>query len=95
VPFNKRSNHTGLRLLRSRTPHWKVGIEKVEGIPVTNLERTLVDCLIYRRLIGFPIAIESLKMALRQKKTSLQQVAEMAKQMRVYSRIQSVLEVLS
>jgi hypothetical protein len=36
VPENKHSAHRDIRLLRSRNPHWKMGIDAQNGYRITN-----------------------------------------------------------
>ena len=38
VPISKRSKYPELKLLRTRNPHWNVGIEKHDGYSITTLE---------------------------------------------------------
>lgn len=95
VPTEKRTVDPRLRCLRSRNPQWKSGIEKHEGYFITSLERTIVDSLIYKKLVGHQIGLEALKSALKSKKTNLGRVLDMATKLKVDHRIRDYLEVFS
>lgn len=95
VPASKRSTIRELRLLRSRNPHWNIGIHKTKNYWITTPERTIVDCLIHRRRIGSQIAIDALKRAVTQKKVKLGGVLNMAKKMKVEHRILPYIEALT
>lgn len=94
VPLNKRTFHRDLRLSRSREPRWNMGIIKENGYSITNLERTLVECLVHKNL-RFPIATAALRQALREKKTTLNKVVTMANQLKLQHRIQSIIVALA
>lgn len=95
VPVDKKTTNEKIRLLRSRNPMWKIGIIKEDGYQVTSVERTLVDCLIYRKAIGSSVAIDAIKEALRTKKAKLVDIIKMAKKMKVYHRIELIIEALA
>lgn len=92
VPAPKRVVSKDLKLIRSRDPQWDIGIHKTRYYWMTTLERTLVDCLLYKRLIGHQVALAALKQALVQKKVKLGQVYDVAKAMGVAHRILPVIE---
>lgn len=95
VPVSKRTAHEDLKLLRSRSPMWEVGIVKERGYRITSLERTLVDCWIYRRLVGVQTFVDALKRAVQQKKTTAGKVLDMAIQLGVGHRLRPYLEILA
>lgn len=95
VPHNKRVQSNQLKLIRSRDPKWHIGISKGKTYWMTTLERTLVDCILYRRLIGSQIALEAVKRAMTQKKVKLGNLYDMAKKMKVEHRIQPYIEALA
>ena len=94
VDVNSRSYHKDIRLFRSHHPHWKIGIVNSEGYRITNIERTIVDCLVYQARIG-SIGIEGLKRALREKRTTLAKIVQMADKLQVSHRILQYVQVLS
>ncbi|MBK9039937.1 MAG: hypothetical protein IPL83_12370 [Bdellovibrionales bacterium] len=95
VPENKHTAHKDIRLLRRNNPHWKIGIEKHKSFAITSLERTLVDSLCMKRILGPQIGIDALKTALREKKTALDKIIRMAKSLGVDHRISNYVEVLA
>lgn len=95
VPVNKHTAHNDIRLLRTNNPHWKIGIEKHKSFAITTLDRTIVDTLCMKRILGPQIGIDALKTALREKKTTLDKIFRMAKSLGVDHRIQNYIEVLA
>lgn len=94
VDVERKSNLKDIRLFRTRNPHWKIGITRVEGYQITNLERTIVDCLSYSHKFG-NLGIEALKRALKSKHTTLNKVVDMAERLGVGHKIQSIVQALS
>ncbi len=95
VPEGKRIVARELKLVRSRRPTWEVGIKKAKGYWITTIERTLIDCLLYRRMVGSQVALAALKQAVAQKKVKPGRIYDVAKQMGVEHRIRPYLEVLT
>ena len=95
VPSPKRVSSKDLKLVRSRHPQWEVGIQKGKYYWITTLERTLIDCLLYRRVIGSQIALEAIKQAVAQKKAKLGLLYDMAKKMGVEHRVRPYIEALA
>jgi len=95
VPEPKRVASKALKLVRSRNPHWDIGIQKTRHYWITTPERTLIDCLVYRRLIGSQVALEAVKQAVTQKKVKLGDLYDMAKKMGVEHRIRPYIETLA
>lgn len=95
VSQNKRVRSSGLKLIRARNPQWDVGILQGDGYRITSVERTLVDCLLYKSRLGFSIPIESLKEALQQKKIKLNNIFDMAIALGVQHRIYPYIETLA
>lgn len=95
VPESKRVLSKELKLIRSRKPQWNIGIHKTKSYWITTLERTLVDCLLHKKTIGFQIAIGAIKQSVAQKKVKLGAVYDMAIKMGVGHRIISYVEALA
>jgi len=93
VPASKHTTHGDLKLLRTRSPAWQVGIIQENGFQVTSLERTIIDCFIYRRLVGVNTFLDALKMAIEQKRTSPGKILDMAIELKVDHRVRPYLEV--
>lgn len=95
VPNSKRIQSAELRLIRSRSPQWEIGIQKCDGYWITTPERTLVDCLLAKRIVGSSVALDALKQATTSKKVKLSGVVDMASKMGVLHQILPYIEVLS
>jgi predicted transcriptional regulator of viral defense system len=94
VPQEKRCSSKKLTLFRRRMPQWSIGIKRHRGFRITNIERTLIDCLTYPSKVPKMEAIAALKKALRQKKTDLSKVFQMAERLQVEGRLGEIFEVL-
>lgn len=94
VPESKRVVSTDLKIVRCRSPQWKIGIQKNPDFHITTIERTIIDCLTHKKLIGQQVAIAALKIAIRDKKVKLGNLYDLAKKMGVVHRIKSYIEVL-
>ena len=95
VPAAKRSRCPDLRIIRSRRPHWEIGISKKNGYAITNIERTVVDSLVLRTKFGSQLGVEALRRALKQRKTSLSKVVDMARRLGILHRITAYIEALT
>jgi predicted transcriptional regulator of viral defense system len=95
VPHSKRVQSSQLKLIRSRNPHWNIGIKKRRGYWITTIDRTLIDGIIYKRVLGSEIPLSALKQALTEKKTKLSTFHAMAKQMGVAKRVRAYIEALA
>ena len=95
VPASKRTNQADFKLLRTRNPHWNVGIEKRDGYSITTLERTIVDVLCARARIGTQIGTEALLKAIQSKETTLGKIMDMAVKLKVDHRIRPYIEALA
>jgi len=95
VPHSKRVVANNLKLVRCRSPKWDEGIAWHKTYSMTSIERTLVECLLYKRMVGTDVALRALKDALQKKVTTLGKIYNTAKNLAVEQRIRSVIEVLS
>jgi predicted transcriptional regulator of viral defense system len=95
VPAEKRTKYRDIRLFRRRHPAWGVGIEKRGAFQITSLERTLVDALTHRSILGSQVGIEALRRAVERKRTTLSAVMDMAVQLGADHRMRPYVEVLS
>lgn len=95
VPASKRIASKDLKLIRSRNPQWDIGIQKTKHYWITTLERTLIDCLLYKRMIGSSVAMAAVKQAVAQKKVKLGKLYDIAKKMGVDHRIRPYMEALA
>lgn len=95
VDMEKRTTHKDIRLFRSRNPRWNIGLTQNSDFSITTIERTLVDSLIHRKMIGATTAINALKEAVRSKKVTLSAVNELGTKLGVEHRIYAYIESLS
>ncbi len=78
-----------------KIPHWEIGIRKTKRYWITTLDRTLIACIIYKRLVGNQVALPALKRAITQNNTKPGSLYDLAKKMRVAHRIRPYIEVLA
>ena len=68
-----------LRIVHFSGPAWAFGVQKTEfeGVParITSPARTVADCFRFERLVGPEAAMEALQDALRQRKTTVAELA--------------------
>lgn len=70
-----------IRAVRSRRPHWKIGVVSTSRYKITSIERSVVDAFRYHRLIGISVAVYALKTALHEKQTTKNKIYDMAKKL--------------
>lgn len=101
IPLNARTpNVQGLRLeiVRANDAVLTAGVERiqVEGVdvPIYNVAKTVTDCFKHRRHVGEDVAVEALRDALRQRKTSVAEVMRYAVINRVTRSIEPYIRAL-
>ena len=94
VAAGRKSNLKDVRLFRTRNPHWSIGVETADGYKITSVERTIVDCLSYQHKFG-NLGIDALKLALKDRRTTLSKIVEVAERLGVGHKIASIIQVLS
>jgi predicted transcriptional regulator of viral defense system len=89
---------TRTRIVRLSTETYSLGVEKhqVEGvrIRVYSIAKTIVDCFRFRNQIGLDVALEALKTALREKRTTIAEIRKFAKPARMTRVMQPYLEAM-
>jgi predicted transcriptional regulator of viral defense system len=80
VPYEKSSHLKSVKIVRKRNPFWEIGIETINGIKITNIERTLVDATKAQSFIMILSAIKD-------QKTTLMKIMNMAKKLKVINRL--------
>jgi predicted transcriptional regulator of viral defense system len=96
VNANKITTQKDIRLWRRRNPNWSIGIKTLDGLTVTSIERTLVECLRYSGLIGGPfLVISSIRLALQENKTTMSELLKMAEKLGAKKKILPYLEALA
>jgi predicted transcriptional regulator of viral defense system len=73
-----------------------IGTYIIDKVPVriTEPARTVVDCFRYRTTVGLDVALEALRMAIRSKKATPDQIAAQARTLRIWSVVRPYLEGL-
>ncbi len=88
-----------IRLVRFSGPSLSYGVQEIhlENVPanITTPARTVVDCFRFRRLVGRDAALEALRSAVREHKTSADEIWRAAEVCRAKSLVEPVLEVLA
>jgi predicted transcriptional regulator of viral defense system len=87
-----------LRTVRVSPAMFELGIEthRLEGHPVRvySLARTVADCFRFRNTIGLDVALEALKEAWRSRRLKMDDLNQVAKQLRVNRVMQPYLETI-
>jgi predicted transcriptional regulator of viral defense system len=94
VGIGRKSNLKDVRLFRTRNPHWNIGVDAADGYKITSVERTIVDCLSYQHKFG-NLGVDALKRAIKDKKTTLNKIADIAERLGVGHKIAPIIQVLS
>jgi len=92
VLVQKRTSVANIKLFRRKNPKWNIGIENKRTYSITNIERTLVEAIVYRRMLGSDISMSALRKALKDKITTLDKVWKMAGELGYKNRIKSIIE---
>lgn len=93
VGAGRKSSLKDVRLFRTRNPRWNIGIESADGYKITSVERTIVDCLSYQHKFG-NLGVDALKRALKDKKTTLSKIVDIAERLGVGHKIAPIIQVL-
>jgi len=94
VPETKRVRSDALKIIRCRNPRWDLGFHKNKDYWMTTLERTLIDCVVYKKIVGQQVALSALKLALRDKKINLGDLYDLARRIGVARVIKPYIEIL-
>ncbi len=88
--------HLAVRFLHFGDTALAAGVETVviDGVKVRmfSAAKSVVDCFRYRRIVGLDVALEALRLALRSKKATPDQIAKLAKALRIWTVIRPYLE---
>ena len=94
VPYQKTTRLESVKIVRKRNPFWDVGIDNVENVRITNIERTLVDAMADRKHFTKGQSFKMILNAIREKKTTLMKIINMAKKLKVNKRLEKDLLLL-
>lgn len=95
VPETKKSTKEGIRLWRSYRPMWKVGIENKKHFSITNIERTVVDCIAHPTLVGQKTGVAALARYLSSKIGSRELILEIARDLGHEKKVREISKILS
>lgn len=88
--------HLAVRFLHFGDKALRSGVQTVtiDGVDVRifSAARTVVDCFRYRRIVGLDVALEALRLALRARKAKPDEIARIAKKLRIWTVIRPYLE---
>ena len=88
--------HLPVRFLHFGDAALRTGVQTVtiDGVKVKIFSpaKTVVDCFRYRRIAGLDVALETLRLALRSRKAKPDDIAHLAKQLRIWTVIRPYLE---
>jgi predicted transcriptional regulator of viral defense system len=94
VPIKKYSHLSTVRVVRKINPFWNIGIETIEGIRVTDVNRTLIDALYDKKHISEAESFKMVLQALKDKKTTIKKLADMAHKLAVSTQLKLKLSLL-
>ena len=93
-----KANGIPLEIVRATGEVLTAGVEHVEvegvDVPIYGVAKTIADCFKHRRHIGEDVAIEALREALQQRKTTVSELMHYAKIDRVAERIRPYIKAL-
>ncbi len=94
-----RISGASFRFVRFGEAAMKIGVttHSVDRVPVPIFDpaKTVVDCFRFRRIVGLDVALESLRMVLRDRKATFDEIAETAKALRIWTVIRPYLESIA
>ena len=84
------------RFVRFGARALRTGVEThiIDSVPVniTSAAKSVVDCFRFRNTVGLDVALEALRMSLRQRKTTPDEVAKLARKLRIWSVLRPYIE---
>jgi predicted transcriptional regulator of viral defense system len=96
-PPQKRT--VSLQVVRMSPPQYEEGVENhtLEGVNVKvyALEKTVIDCLRLRHLVGHDVALEALKEGLAHRRLDINKLVYLSKRLRSYRLLMPYLEALA
>ncbi len=91
-----RIDHLTVRVLHFGDAALRSGVQtvKIDGVAVKIFSpaKTIVDCFRYRRIVGLDVALEALRLALRSRKATPDDIVRFAKALRIWSVLRPYLE---
>lgn len=91
-----RITHVAVRVLHFGEAALTTGVEthRIDGVDVKvfSAAKSVVDCFRYRRIVGLDVALEALRLALRAKKVTPDEIVALAKALRIWTVLRPYLE---
>ena len=91
-----RITHRAARFVHFGDAAMEAGIERIriDGVEVKvfSAAKTIVDCFRYRRIVGLDVALEALRLGVRSRKATPDEIVRMAKALRIWSVLRPYLE---
>jgi len=91
-----RIDHIAVRVLHFGDAALRSGVQtvRIDGVAVKIFSpaKTVVDCFRYRRIVGLDVALEALRLALRSRKATPDDIVRFAKALRIWSVLRPYLE---
>ena len=91
-----RIDHLAVRVLHFGDAALRSGVQtvRIDGVAVKIFSpaKTVVDCFRYRRIVGLDVALEALRLALRSRKATPDEIVRFAKALRIWSVLRPYLE---
>ncbi len=91
-----RIDHLAVRVLHFGDAALNSGVQtvRIDGVAVKIFSpaKTVVDCFRYRRIVGLDVALEALRLALRSRKATPDDIVRFAKALRIWSVLRPYLE---
>ena len=91
-----RIDHLAVRVLHFGDAALKSGVQtvRIDGVAVKIFSpaKTVVDCFRYRRIVGLDVALEALRLALRSRKATPDDIVRFARALRIWSVLRPYLE---
>jgi predicted transcriptional regulator of viral defense system len=88
--------HVAVRVLHFGEVAMTTGIEthRIDGVDVRVFSpaKSVVDCFRYRRIVGLDVALEALRIALRTRKATPDEIGTLAKALRIWTVLRPYLE---
>lgn len=81
-----------IHLFRKRDPKWQIGIKKKNGFFITSIERSIVECLAYKKTITGYEGVYALRKAIQKKLIKLDSVYDIAEKLGYMRRVSGILE---
>jgi predicted transcriptional regulator of viral defense system len=94
VSIGKYSHLNTVRVVRKINPFWDIGIETIEGVRITDVNRTLIDALYDKKHISEAESFKMVLQALKDNKTTIKKLADMAQKLGVSKKLKLKLSLL-